>query len=70
MHVATALYISSNALGGMVGRVMTGYITDHFSWQMAFYALAVLGILILAAVVFMLPKSRFSNQAGIHSLMT
>ncbi|MFD2761190.1 MFS transporter [Lentibacillus juripiscarius] len=59
VHVATALYISSNALGGMVGRVMTGYITDHFSWQMAFYALAVLGILILAAVVFMLPKSRF-----------
>ncbi|RYG71683.1 MFS transporter [Lentibacillus lipolyticus] len=59
VHVATALYISSNALGGMVGRVMTGYLTDHFSWQVAFYVLAVLGIMILAAVVFMLPKSRF-----------
>ncbi len=59
VHVATALYISSNALGGMVGRVVTGYITDHFSWQMAFYVLAGLGIIILAAVILMLPKSRF-----------
>ena len=34
---ATALYISSNALGGMIGRVATGYITEHFSWEVAFY---------------------------------
>ncbi|TFJ94298.1 MFS transporter [Lentibacillus salicampi] len=59
VHVATALYISSNALGGMVGRVMTGYLTDHFSWEMAFYVLAVLGLVILVAVMFMLPTSRF-----------
>src|SRR5699024_5126685 len=38
--VATGLYISSNALGGMIGRVMTGYLTDRFSWQTAFFALA------------------------------
>jgi len=59
VHVATALYISSNALGGMIGRVMTGYITDHFSWEIAFYVLAMIGLVILAAVMFMLPKSRF-----------
>src|SRR5699024_10588188 len=59
VHVATALYISSNALGGMVGRVMTGYITDHFSWEIAFYVLAVIGLVVLAAVRFMLPQSRF-----------
>src|SRR5699024_12860796 len=29
---ATGFYISSNALGGMVGRVMTGYIADHYMW--------------------------------------
>src|SRR5699024_3189571 len=59
VHVAAALYISSNALGGMVGRVMTGYITDHFSWEIAFYVLAVIGLVVLAAVMFMLPQSRF-----------
>ncbi|MEC5422894.1 MFS transporter [Virgibacillus sp. C22-A2] len=57
--VATALYISSNALGGMAGRVITGYITDHYSWQIAFYTLAIVGVLILIAVSVMLPKSRF-----------
>ena len=43
---ATALYISSNALGGMIGRVLTGYITEHFSWEVAFYILAAVGTVI------------------------
>lgn len=55
---ATALYISSNALGGMIGRVLTGFITDQFSWQAAFYFLAVTGLLLFAAVFMLLPKSR------------
>ncbi|WP_174614303.1 MFS transporter [Virgibacillus ihumii] len=59
VQVATALYISSNALGGMAGRVLTGYLTDHYSWEMSFYVLAVMGAVILAAVLFMLPRSRF-----------
>lgn len=55
---ATALYISSNALGGMIGRVLTGFITDHFSWQTAFYFFAATGLLLFAAVFMLLPKSR------------
>ncbi|WP_449355467.1 MFS transporter [Virgibacillus natechei] len=61
--VATGLYISSNALGGMVGRVLTGYITDHFSWQVAFFILAVIGLIVLACVYLMLPKSRFFQSS-------
>lgn len=57
--VSTALYISSNALGGMMGRVFAGYITDYYSWQTAFYVLAILGIIILFIVMLLLPKSRF-----------
>lgn len=56
--VATALYISSNALGGMIGRVLTGYLTDHFSWQIVFYILAAAGLIILGAVYVLLPRSR------------
>ncbi|GAA0589929.1 MFS transporter [Virgibacillus siamensis] len=59
VQVATALYISSNALGGMIGRVLTGYLTDHYSWELSFYVLAVIGAVILVAVLFMLPKSQF-----------
>ncbi len=64
--VATALYISSNALGGMMGRVLTGFITDHYSWETAFYFLASVGLVILVAVFTMLPKSQnfeSSNQS-------
>lgn len=62
---ATALYISSNALGGMVGRVLTGYITDIFTWETAFYFLAVIGLIILAAVYVMLPKSQFFQPSNL-----
>ncbi|QHS23541.1 MFS transporter [Virgibacillus sp. MSP4-1] len=59
LPLATALYISSNALGGMVGRFMTGYVSDHLSWEMAFYLLGGLGFVVLVAVLFMLPRSRY-----------
>lgn len=55
--VAMALYISSNALGGMFGRVITGYITDHYTWETAFYFLAIVGVIVLIAVFLMLPRS-------------
>ncbi|AIF44193.1 hypothetical protein X953_14290 [Virgibacillus sp. SK37] len=63
--VATALYISSNALGGMAGRVMTGYITDHYSWEIAFYFLAVIGLFVLFIVLIMLPDSRFYQESNL-----
>jgi YNFM family putative membrane transporter len=55
---ATALYISSNALGGMIGRVLAGFLTDRFSWQTAFIIFGTTGIVLFAAVLFLLPKSR------------
>lgn len=63
--VATALYISSNALGGMAGRVFSGYLTDYYSWETAFYTLAGLGLIILVAVFLMLPPSRFFQSSNL-----
>src|SRR5699024_5434591 len=60
---ATGFYIASNALGGMAGRVMTGYLTDHYSWEIAFYILAIIGIIVLLMVFFMLPNSRFFKKS-------
>lgn len=62
---ATGFYISSNALGGMVGRVMTGYIADHYTWQASFYVLAGIGVVILIAVLLMLPKSRYFKPSDL-----
>lgn len=55
---ATALYISSNALGGMIGRVLTGFLTDTFSWQTAFFFFAATGLVLFAAVWMLLPPSQ------------
>ncbi|WKA58045.1 MFS transporter [Planococcus shenhongbingii] len=55
---ATALYISSNALGGMIGRVLAGFLADRFSWQAAFVLFGVTGLFLFIAVLFLLPKSR------------
>lgn len=62
---ATGIYIASNALGGMIGRVMTGYLTDHFSWQTAFYVLSVIGLITWLLVLFMLPASRFFQPSNL-----
>lgn len=58
LSVATALYISCNALGGMIGRVVTGYATEHFSWETAFYILGISGMFVFVLVLFTLPKSK------------
>lgn len=59
MGLATALYIGSNAFGGMLGRFMTGYIVEQTSWQFTFYLWAGIGITILLIVMLLLPNSRF-----------
>ncbi|EGA89886.1 hypothetical protein GPDM_07545 [Planococcus donghaensis MPA1U2] len=62
---ATALYISSNVLGGMIGRISTGFLTDHFSWQISFYAFAVTGLFIFVIVLYLLPPSQNFNSSQV-----
>lgn len=56
--LATALYISCNALGGMIGRIVTAYVSEQYTWQLAFIGLSVFGTVILIIVLFALPKSQ------------
>lgn len=62
------LYVGGTAIGGMIGRLLTGVLMDvSGSWRIAMAVMAVLGL--LAAVVFvrMLPPSRhFPPSRGIH----
>lgn len=59
LGLATALYIGSNAMGGMLGRFITGYVVEQFSWQITLYMWAGVGIIFLLLVLLMLPKSQF-----------
>ncbi|WP_252501670.1 MFS transporter [Sporosarcina sp. Marseille-Q4943] len=56
--VATALYISFNGLGGMIGRFMTGFIAEQASWQMSLYILSIFGTFLFIILLLTLPKSR------------
>lgn len=56
--LAMGLAIGGNGLGGMIGRLITSFITDLLSWRYAMGAIGVLGV--VAAVIFWrtLPPSR------------
>jgi len=52
------LYISGNSIGGMSGRLVTGVLTDYFSWRIALGSLGAFAL--VAAIMFwrILPDSR------------
>ncbi|OKL36496.1 MFS transporter [Domibacillus mangrovi] len=59
---AMGLYISGTTIGGMSGRMLTGWLTDLFNWRIA---LIVIGLTALAASItflFTLPEPRNSEK--------
>lgn len=63
--IATALYISSNALGGMAGRVVAGYLAERFTLETVFYSFAGSGVVIIIVVFLLLPDSRFFEASSL-----
>lgn len=52
---ANALYIAGTAMGGALGRLLPGPLSELGGWQLSAYALGVFSVLIGAVVVFALP---------------
>ncbi|NLU14281.1 MAG: MFS transporter [Serratia liquefaciens] len=60
------LYISGNSIGGMSGRLVTGVLTDFFSWRVS---LAVIGLFALAAACMfwrILPTSKHFRASSLR----
>lgn len=55
---ATGLYIGGTALGGMSGRLISGFVGDHFGWRWAMAAIGLLGLVCAVTVLVLLPRSR------------
>lgn len=55
---ATGTYVGGTALGGMLGRLVTGAVSDLFDWRLALGAVGVIGLGCAVAVVALLPRSR------------
>jgi len=56
--LAVGFYISGNSLGGVGGRLIGGFVGEHFGWSEAFLAVGVLSVLLLLLVAVWLPASR------------
>ncbi|WP_117234737.1 MFS transporter [Vibrio maerlii] len=60
---AIGAYIAANSLGGIIGRLYGGFVSDSFGWQTAYYLLSVLTILVALFVWKVLPKQQhFKTQ--------
>ena len=55
--VSMGLYVGSGALGGMTGRLLTGVMTDLFSWRPTLAAIGGLGVVAAAIFSVSLPAS-------------
>lgn len=64
--LSMGLYISGNSIGGMSGRLLTGVLTDLFSWRVS---LAVIGLFALAAALLfwhILPASKHFRASSLR----
>jgi YNFM family putative membrane transporter len=68
---AAGLYIGGTAIGGMSGRLLTGFIADAAGWRWALATVAVLGFACAATVQLLLPASRRFTPApsGVRPLL-
>ncbi|SNY68987.1 MFS transporter, YNFM family, putative membrane transport protein [Paractinoplanes atraurantiacus] len=55
---AAGLYIGGTALGGMAGRLVTGWVAEAYTWRWALAAVALVGVARAVVVAVLLPKSR------------
>lgn len=68
LGMAMGLYISGNSIGGMSGRILSGILTDYFSWHVALAGVGALSLLASFAFFFLLPPSRHFEAKSFNLL--
>ncbi|PSV28276.1 MULTISPECIES: MFS transporter [unclassified Photobacterium] len=58
LMVAVGSYISANSLGGIVGRLYGGIVSEHYSWHLAVLGLAGFSLVGAIIVIKLLPKQQ------------
>lgn len=58
LSVAMGTYISGTALGGLLGRLLTGILSDWGGWQMALGGIATLAVVACGLFIWLLPTSK------------
>jgi MFS transporter, YNFM family, putative membrane transport protein len=63
---AVGLFIAGNSVGGMSGRVLTGWVAEGYGWRAALAALAAMALLAVVAYRLLLPRSRHFTPASMR----
>lgn len=58
LPAAMGLYIGGTALGGLLGRLLAGLLSDLGGWPLALAGIAAMGVLALGLFIWLLPASR------------
>ena len=66
--LAVGVYISANSLGGVMGRMIGGFVGEHYGWAAAFGAMGLVSALLLVIFVWLLPPSRNFQPKALHPL--
>jgi len=66
LSFSMGLYISGNSIGGLVGRLSTGMLADHFSWNVSLFVVGLFAL--TAAILFfrLLPPSQHFRASSLH----
>jgi YNFM family putative membrane transporter len=59
LGAAMGIYISGNSIGGMAGRIITGSVTDFFSWRIAMLTIGVISLVLSIWFWLHLPNSKY-----------
>ena len=54
---SVGIYIAANSLGGIGGRVISGFVAEYFGWRHAFLAMGLMGTAVWLILLIGLPKS-------------
>lgn len=63
---AVGLFVAGNSVGGMSGRILTGWITEAWGWRAGLAAVALTSLLCLVAFRLLVPQDRHFTPASLR----
>ncbi|WP_338567438.1 MFS transporter [Erwinia sp. E_sp_B01_3] len=66
LSFSMGLYISGNSIGGLVGRLSTGMLADHFSWNVSLFVVGLFALAAAALFFRLLPPSQHFRACSLR----
>ncbi|MGE9551292.1 MFS transporter [Erwinia amylovora] len=66
LSFSMGLYISGNSIGGLVGRLSTGMLADHFSWHVSLFVVGLFALTAAGLFFRLLPPSQHFRASSLR----